>query len=72
MKKYLENKDTVLSFKIVPVWKNKATTAVKNLLQKYTKEEVSKMIGISRPTLDTRLQLNNWKVSEIFLISKLI
>lgn len=50
---------------------NKTTTAVKNLLQKYTKEEVSQMIGISRPTLDTRLQKNNWKVSEISHISKL-
>lgn len=50
---------------------NLTTTKVKNLLQKHTKEEVSKMIGVSRPTLDTRLQKNNWKVSEIFLIRNL-
>lgn len=50
---------------------NKTTTKVKLLLQKETYEEVSEKIGISRPTLYTRLKKNNWKTSEIFLISKL-
>jgi hypothetical protein len=50
---------------------NKTTVKVKDLLQKNTKEEVSIMIGISRPTLDTRLKTSNWKVSEVYLISKL-
>lgn len=50
---------------------NKTTTKVKLLLQKETYEEVAEKIGISRPTLYTRLKKNNWKVSEISHISKL-
>lgn len=36
-----------------------------------TDDEVCKLIGISKPTLYTRLKCSNWKVSEIFLIEKL-
>jgi len=50
---------------------NKTTTKVKLLLQTKTQEDVSKLIGISRNTLYVRLQKSNWKVSEIYLISKL-
>ena len=50
---------------------NKTTTKAKLLLQTSTYEEVAEKIGISRTTLYKRLQLNDWKVSEIYLISKL-
>jgi predicted DNA-binding protein (UPF0251 family) len=50
---------------------NKTTIKVKLLLQTNTQEEVCEMIGISRNTLYARLKDNKWKVSEIFLISKL-
>lgn len=50
---------------------NKTTTKVKLLLQSNTYEEIAEKIGISRTTLYKRLQCNDWKVSEIFLISKL-
>ena len=50
---------------------NKTTTKAKLLLQKYTYEEVAERIGISRTTLYKRLQRDDWKVSEIHLISTL-
>lgn len=50
---------------------NKTTTKVKLLLQTSTYEEIADSIGISRTTLYKRLQLNDWKVSEIYLISKI-
>jgi hypothetical protein len=48
-----------------------ATMKIKRKLDFETKEEISKQIGISRPTLDARLQWHNWKISEIALIEKL-
>lgn len=33
-----------------------------------TKVELSDRLGITRPTLDTRLQKNNWKKGELILI----
>ena len=36
-----------------------------------TDDEVCKRIGISKPTLYTRLKLSNWKTAEIFLIEDL-
>lgn len=48
-----------------------ATLKVKKRLFEKTKDEVSKEIGISRPTLDARLSFNNWKISEIYLIKNL-
>lgn len=50
---------------------NKTTTKIKLLLQTSTYEEVAEIIGISRTTLYKRLQCNDWKVSEIHLISTL-
>lgn len=50
---------------------NKTTIKVKLLLQRYTYEEMADIIGISRTTLYKRLQCNDWKVSEIHLISTL-
>lgn len=35
-----------------------------------TDDEVCRIIGISKPTLYTRLKQSNWKISEIFLIEK--
>ena len=34
----------------------------------YSKLEISTMLDISRPTLNVRLEENNWKMSEIKLI----
>lgn len=51
--------------------KYETTQKVKRLIDLTTKEEVAKSIGISRPTLDTRLSFHNWKISEITHISKL-
>ena len=48
---------------------NKTTTKVKLLLQTSTYEEIAEKIGISRTTLYKRLQCNDWKVSEIALIT---
>lgn len=49
-----------------------ATQKVKKRIQESTKEEVSKELGISRPTLDARLQWHTWKVSELVLIEKIL
>lgn len=50
---------------------NKTTTKIKLLLQTSTYEEVADIVGISRTTLYKRLKCNDWKVSEIHLISTL-
>ena len=52
--------------------KYETTQKIKKTLSKKTKEEVSKMIGISRPTLDARLTFNNWKITEISHIEKIM
>ena len=51
--------------------KYEATQKIKKRIDLTTKDEVSKELGISRPTLDARIQWHNWKVSEIHLISTL-
>lgn len=51
--------------------KYEATLKVKKLIQLKSKDEISKTIGITRPTLDTRLKVHNWKNVEIFLIKNL-
>lgn len=51
--------------------KFEATQKIKKRLFDKTKDEVSKELGISRPTLDARLSWNTWKISEIALIEKL-
>ena len=47
------------------------TSKVQRLRLSNTDEEVCKMIGISKPTLYTRIAKHNWKTAEIFLIEKL-
>lgn len=51
--------------------KLETTTKVQRLRLSYTDEELSKKIGITRPTLNSRIANHKWKVSEIFLIEKL-
>jgi len=41
---------------------------IEHLISKYGKVKVSVMLGITRPTLDKRLKLDNWKKSEIHLL----
>jgi len=48
-----------------------ATQKVKKRIDLFTKDEVSKELGISRPTLDARIKWHTWKISEIALIEKL-
>jgi predicted XRE-type DNA-binding protein len=38
---------------------------------RFSKIELSDMIGISRPTLDNRLANNSWKKGEIEIIKKI-
>ena len=51
--------------------KQETTAKVQRLRISYTDGEVAKLIGLSKPTLYSRLKSNKWKVSEIFLIEKL-
>jgi hypothetical protein len=51
--------------------KYEATNRVKRKLNFQTQEEICKKLGITRPTLNARLQKNNWKISEIYAIEKL-
>lgn len=44
---------------------------LKLLLLKYEKKELAEKLGISRPTLDTRLEKNNWKKLELEKLLKL-
>jgi hypothetical protein len=45
--------------------KYETTQKVKKTLENNTKDDVAKDIGISRPTLDARLQWHTWKIAEI-------
>lgn len=48
---------------------NSVTKKILSLISRgYTKIYICDELGISRPTLDTRLKLNNWKKSEKALI----
>lgn len=51
--------------------KLEVTTKIQRLRNSYTDEDLVKKIGISKPTLYSRLANHKWKVSEIFLIEKL-
>lgn len=51
--------------------KLEATTKVQRFRNSFTDEELSKKIGITKPTLYTRIARHNWKVSELFLIEKM-
>ena len=48
-----------------------ATTKTQRLRLSNTDDDLCKKIGISKPTLYSRLSNHKWKVSEIFLIDKL-
>ena len=49
------------------------TKQVKDILtNKYNKLEFSELLGISRPTLDTRLKKHNWKKTEVSFIKKML
>lgn len=51
----------------------KTTKNVITLLQRrYNKMEFSELLGMSRPTLDTRLDLGNWKKTEVAFIKSLV
>lgn len=50
------------------IWAN---GRAKVLLARYTKTELAKAIGISRPTLNERLHKGNWKKSEIIALGQL-
>ena len=41
------------------------------LLKSFNKVSLSLEIGISRPTLDTRLQKDNWKLSEVLMVNQI-
>jgi hypothetical protein len=47
-----------------------ATFKVENWIGPYTKSELSIIIGISRPTLDTRLKKSNWRMKELEAITE--
>lgn len=49
----------------------KASIKVRTLLLTETKTSVAEMIGITRPTLDARIALNNWRLAECKLIESL-
>ena len=51
--------------------KYEATQKVMKRIATSTKDEVAKELGISRPTLDARLQWHKWKISEVTHIDKL-
>lgn len=50
--------------------KKLATFRINEWIGLYTKGEIAKMLQMSRPTLETRLKLDNWRFKEIELITK--
>lgn len=50
--------------------KFETTSKVKKMRNYAKDDEIAKIIGISKPTLYTRIKTHNWKVSEIFIIEK--
>jgi len=48
--------------------KTECTAKVSGFIGKYLKKDIAEKLGISVPTLDTRLKQNNWKKGEIELI----
>ena len=51
--------------------KEQATLKVQGFRGNYTDEEIAGKLGVSKPTLYTRLKQHNWKKGEISLIEKL-
>lgn len=47
------------------------TIKIQKLREKNTDDEICVLIGISKPTLYTRLNRHNWKLSETTHIKKL-
>lgn len=39
---------------------------------RFTKTDLSKLLGISRPTLDYRLKKGNWRYKEVIKLQKLV
>jgi len=54
-----------------PLNRLKMNEKIKQLLLKNSKEDLAKMIGISKVTLYTRLEKGNWKKGELALIKTL-
>jgi DNA-binding Xre family transcriptional regulator len=46
----------------------RAKKMTETILAQMTKTELSDKLGITRPTLDTRIKTGNWKTSEEFLL----
>jgi DNA invertase Pin-like site-specific DNA recombinase len=57
--------------KIYKMNQYEATQKVLKLLLNNSKEDISKELGISRPTLDNRLKWHKWKKLELTHIQKL-
>ena len=51
--------------------KLETTAKVQRLRISYSDADVCKKIGITKPTLYSRIANHKWKVSEIYLIEKL-
>lgn len=51
--------------------KSEATFKAKMLLIELSVEQLAKKLGITKPTLYTRLSENNWKLGEIALLERL-
>lgn len=47
-----------------------ATLRVQESLGPFSKTDMSLMLNVSRPTLNTRLKEHNWKISELEAITK--
>ena len=57
-----EPSDDICSHQIKP--DTRTETKVKTLLKTFTKKELSEQLGISRPTLDSRIVSGRWKKLE--------
>lgn len=55
----------------IPNTKLETTVKVSSLRLKYTDAELCKKIGITKPTLYSRIAQHKWKLSEIYLIQTL-
>jgi len=50
--------------------KSLASFRVNQWIGIYTKSEIAEMLNMTRPTLDSRLKKNTWRISEIEIIIK--
>ena len=51
--------------------KQEATFKARLMLIEYSVDTLAKKLGITKPTLYTRLSENNWKLGEIALLERL-